>query len=365
MKPAVRLTTATAALAAVLFASLLLVAAATAGGRADALARYEATQADARVGAGWSGSTDGCAVGAESPASIDATLNTLNILRGFAGLGPVTFSAEKNHRALAAALMMRAQDDLSHDPPTSWKCWTEEGHFGAGTSNLYLGASGAGAMVGYVNDADVGSLGHRRWVLDPRAMEMGSGSTGGSNALVVIGSGGDGSRGAALPADNLVAWPTPGWFPTPWIFKDWSVAVGNSQTQGSVSLADAQVNVKVDGKAATVSNVRDPSPGESFGTGATLAWNVALPQSALSGDHELEVKVSGVTLSGAPLPIAYTVRTFDPSAAAEGDACAKAKEKLAKAKAKLRKAERSGKRKRIKTARKKVKKAKAKKRKAC
>lgn len=366
MPAAGRLTTAAAALYAVLLAALLLVAPANAAGRDGALAAYDAAQADARIPAGWSGSTEGCTVGAESQASLDATLDTLNIVREFAGVGPVVFSSEKNHRALAAALMMRAQGDLSHDPPSSWKCWSDEGHLGAGTSNLFLGRSGAQAMVGYVDDGGVASLGHRRWVLDPAAIEMGSGSTGGSNALVVIGSGGDGSRAAALAADKLVAWPAPGWFPTPWIFKDWSVAIGSPQTQGAVSIAGARVSVAVDGRAAAVSGVRDPSPGERFGTGATLAWNVALPTSAETGDHEIKVEISGVTMNDAPFPVAYTVQAFDPSAAAGNSAaCKKAKKKVKKAKAKLKKARRDGAPKRIKAAKKKVKKAKAKKRKAC
>lgn len=366
MARAAHIPTAVAVLLAALCASLLLAASTSAAGRDDALADYNAAQADAAVPAGWTGSTDTCTVGAESQASLDATLDTLNIVRGFAGAGPVTFSAEKNHRALAAAMMMLAQGDLSHDPPSSWKCWTAEGHDGASTSNLYLGASGAESMVGFVNDAGVESLGHRRWVLDPEAMEMGSGSTGGSNALVVVGSGGDGSRAASLPADNLVAWPAPGWFPSTWIFEDWSVAIGNGLTQGSVSLADAQVSVTVDGENAAVSDVRDL--GASFGTGATLRWRVALPANALRGDHDVKVDVAGVTLNGAPLPVSYTVKAFDPTWAGESGesaACKKAKSKLAKAKKKLKKAQRSGVQSKIKAAKKKVRKAKAKKKKAC
>ncbi len=357
-----------AALLAGFCAALLLAASATADGRDAALADYNATQADARVPAGWTGSTDPCTVGAESQASLDATLNTLNILRRFADIEPVTFNTEKNHRALSAALMMRAQGDLSHNPPPSWKCWTEEGRLGASTSNLYLGASGAKAMVGFVKDAGIESLGHRRWVLDPAAVEMGSGSTGSSNALVVIGSGGDGSRAAALPADKLVAWPSPGWFPATWIFEDWSVAIGSPQSEGTVSLADAQVKVKVDGKSAGVSGVREASPGEPFGTGVTLTWQVALPSTMAQGDHEISVEVSGVTIAGAPLPIDYTVQAFDPaSSTATGDstACVKAKAKVKRAMKKLKKAQRGGGQKKIKAAKKKLKKAKAKKRKAC
>lgn len=358
---------ASAALVATLLFSLLLVAQADADARADAVAQFKAAQTDATVPSGWTGSTDTCTVGAESQASLDATLDTVNILRKFAGLGPVTFNAEKNHRALAAAMMMAAQGDLSHDPPSTWKCWTDEGHLGASTSNLYLGASGAEAMVGFVNDAGVDSLGHRRWVLDPEAMEMGSGSTGGSNALVVLDNGGDGSRAASLPADNLVGWPAPGLFPTPWIFEDWSVALGNSESAASISMANASVGVKIDGKDVAVSGIRDL--GSGFGTGRTLAWRVALPQSITSGDHEIEVNVTGVTKDGAPLPVSYTVNAFNPGKAGgssgSDSACEKAKAKLAKAKKKLKAAKQSGKSSKIKQAQKKVKKAKAKKKKAC
>ncbi len=224
-------------------------------------------------------------------------------------------------------------------------------------------------MVGFVNDAGVPELGHRRWIIDPEAMEMGSGSTGGSNALVVLSNGGDGSRAAAVPADRIVGWPSSGWFPTPWIFEDWSIAIGNGTSQGNVSVANAQVSVKVDGDPAGVSMVRQADGG--YGTGVTLTWWVQLPQSIVSGDHEIRVDVSGVTMNNAPMPVSYTVKAFDPTKAGPGpggggdDACEKAKKKLKKATAKLKKAKKSGKPAKIKKAKKKVKKAKAKKKDAC
>lgn len=352
-----------AALVATVLALLLIATTAAAGGRDGALEHYDAAVAAGQVPAGWTGSTEACTVGTESQASLDATLNALNVLREFAGVGPVSFDAAKNHRALAAALLMRAKGALSHDPPSSWPCWSAEGHLGAGTSNLFLGSSGAQAMVGYVDDRGVDSLGHRRWVLDPAAMEMGSGSTGSTNALVVIDAGGDGSRGAVLAPDTTVAWPAPGWFPAPWIFSDWTVAIGSGQSQAGVSLNGASVRVTVDGKDAQVSGVRALEPG--YGTGATLAWNVALPAAARSGDHEIRVVVDGVTLDGEALPIHYTVNAFDPAAAGASDACAKAKAKLTKAKQRLKRAKRGGKATKIKEAQRKVKKARAKKRAAC
>ncbi len=57
-----------------------------------------------------------------------------------------------NADALAAALMMRAANRLSHSPGPGWPCYSPQGADGAGRSNLFLGRSGASAMLGYVDD---------------------------------------------------------------------------------------------------------------------------------------------------------------------------------------------------------------------
>src|SRR3954453_14514754 len=70
--------------------------------RASALAAYDAVQQDLQVPAGWTGSVDACEVGAESSASLTATLHTINTLRDFASLPSVAFDDGLNHKALAA-----------------------------------------------------------------------------------------------------------------------------------------------------------------------------------------------------------------------------------------------------------------------
>src|SRR5688572_3343747 len=95
--------------------------------RNAAIEAYRSVVADERVDAGWTGSVQGCVVGEESPASLAATLHTVNTLRSFAGIGDVSFDQAFNHRALAAALMMRAANDLSHTPGPDWPCYSEDG----------------------------------------------------------------------------------------------------------------------------------------------------------------------------------------------------------------------------------------------
>ena len=99
--------------------------------RDAALEAYRAELADEQVDAGWTGSVNGCVVGEESQASLDATLRTVNTLRSFAGIDPVTLDASMNHSALAAALMMRAANDLSHTPDQNWPCYSSDGAYGA------------------------------------------------------------------------------------------------------------------------------------------------------------------------------------------------------------------------------------------
>ena len=271
--------------------------------RATALAQYAAVQTDEAVGAGWTGAVAGCVVGSESAESQAATLRTVNALRSFAGLAPVTFDADKSARALAAALMMKAADSLSHSPGTDWPCYSADGAAGAGTSNLFLGESGPTAMVGYIDDGGVGSLGHRRWLLDPGATEFGSGSTGTSNALLVIG----GSRAVVAPG-TVVVWPPAGWVPWQWVFSDWSASIGNGSQQ--VSLSAAQVAVTIDGTPAAVDGVADI--GSGFGTGRVLRWGVAVPDALRSADHHVDVTITGVTLDGAALPLHYAFDGFQP-----------------------------------------------------
>ena len=243
-----------------------------------------------QVPAGWTGSTTSCAVGTESSGSIGATLLAVNTLRDFAGLPPVGFDAELNRKALSAAVMMRAAGALSHSPGPDWPCYTADGDEGAGRSNLYLGQSGAGAMVGYVDDGGVDSLGHRRWLLDPRGVTFGTGSTGSTNALLVIGGGG---TPAAPP--QLVSWPPAGFVPWPLVFDTWSMAITQA---GAVDTSGATVSVTVDGQSRATSNVRTLADG--FGTGRTVAWESALTDADRAGVRQVTATLSNVVIGGVP-----------------------------------------------------------------
>lgn len=133
--------------------------------RAAAVALVAAQRQDEAVASGWTGNAASCTVGTESQASLDATLRSVNRFRAMTGLGPVGFDPALNARALAAALMMHAKDDLEHQPGRDWPCYTDAGADGAAHSNLFLSsgdATGARAVAEFMTD-----IGHGRWVTNP------------------------------------------------------------------------------------------------------------------------------------------------------------------------------------------------------
>lgn len=310
--------------------------------REQANAAYQEARADEQVDPGWTGSVEACEIGTESDASLEATRRTVNVLRWFAGLGPVAHDPPRSHRALAAALMMHAENDLDHEPGPGWACYTPTGRAGAETSNLALGyESGAGAAIGYVDDSNwdgtLSGLGHRFGILNPEARTFGSGSTGYANALSL----GDHNGSPSAPADLVVSWPPAGFAPWPWVFPDWSVTIGNWETKAD--LASARVSVTLDGSPLPVSDVRVLANNVSYGNRDSLAWSVDLPSGARERDGRFEVAIAGARLNGSPFPISYGFDAFAPSDAGSA-ACDDAKAERRKAKARRSKLARKQKR---------------------
>ena len=264
------------------------------------------------IPAGWTGSIESCTVGTESAASLDATLQAVNIIRSAAGVGPVTFDPALNQKALAAALMMVAKGELSHYPGPGWLCNSADGVTAAARSNLYIGISGAAAMLGYAHDEGVASLGHRRWLLNPAASVFGSGSTGpvpgapnpgGSNALWVLTADGSAPTGTVAPGTR-VSWPPAGHVTPDWIPSHWSLTIGG--TGQTVSVTNLQVTMSLDGHPVSVGRVEDMGGG--YGPGSQIGWNPCDHHERPDRlAHTIQVAINGISVDGTPTPINYTV----------------------------------------------------------
>ncbi len=280
---------------------------------------------------GWTGSIAGCARGDTDPAYREASLLRINVLRALAGVpAAVTLDPTYNAKAQQAALMMSANNKLSHtpkqdtlppnDPP--WPCLTDEGDEAAGNSNLSLGYAGPTAITfGQMEDQGDNNtrVGHRRWLLYPQTQQMGVGDVAGddptvhppANAVWIQ----DAHIGDPRPAvrDDFVAWPPPGYVPYSLVFPRWSFAYPNADfSAAKVTVARAGINLPVTQEAY------DPSLGIGE---STLVWKpsdpaLGDPAPAPLADTRFDVTVENVKIGGnTKPPFKYTVTLFDPAKA--------------------------------------------------
>jgi hypothetical protein len=225
-----------------------------------------------------------------------------------------------------AALMMAANDTLSHNPPMGWLLYTQSGATAAGNSNISLGTEGPVAITGYISDpfSNNAAAGHRRWLLYPQTQSMGSGDVDAvngfrsANATWIL----DANYGGARPAtrDNFVAWPPPGYVPYEVVFPRWSFSYPNADFASgpaTVTMTSGGVSVPV-----ALEVLGNPGAGEN-----TLVWDynglnpntVTTPAPEPSSDIAYNVSVNNVVINGVARNFSYTVTLFDPAVAAPGD----------------------------------------------
>jgi hypothetical protein len=264
----------------------------------------------------WTGSVASCNAGTTSDDFKKAVILRVNYLRAMAGVpANVTLNTAYSASAQQAALIMSANNSLSHSPPPDWLCYTADGADSAAQSNLSLGRFGFDAVgKGQMRDdgANNAAVGHRRWILFPQTQEMGtgdvpaSGSNPASNALRVFDTHGNDPRPATREA--YVAWPPPGYIPYQLAFARWSFALAGADLSAmSVAMKQGTTNLTVSVEPYTA-NIGEPA----------RAWGVAgLDPSiaaAPAADTPYTVTVSGVKLGGVTQsPYVYSVTVINPA----------------------------------------------------
>jgi uncharacterized protein YkwD len=255
------------------------------------------------VPTGYNGNESRCIAGGVSGASLTATRNAINFVRSLSGLAPVSFNSALNSRSQQTALMMSANKALSHAPSRSWRCYTSTGAANAGRSNLALAypkITSAGVVGLYMQDPGGSNygVGHRRWLLNPFATSMGSGSTNVANAITVIG-----PSSSARPNPTFVSWPSAGYFPsTIEPSGRWSISAGNR----GVSFTQSTVAVYRNGHRISATKLRV----ENGYAQPTMAFNIPASQ-ARSGLYTVVVR--GIRAGSHWYTHSYHVSMFTPS----------------------------------------------------
>ena len=268
---------------------------------------------------GWVGNVANGNAGSTSQAYQDAVLLRINWFRQMAGLSsPITFSSSYNTEDQQAALMMSANGQLNHTPPTNWTYFTVIGADAAVHSNLcleipYLGDPGCIAL--YMQDYGTpnSDVGHRRWLLYPQTQNMGTGDvqppypTPFANALWVI----DSHMSDPRPTtrDPFVAWPPKGFVPYQLVPGRWSFSYAGAD------FTNATVTMQRSGGSVAV---RLESPQQGYGENAVVwvpdnidtAVSTSWPQPIV--DTPIIVTISNVLVSGVSTTFTYTVTVFDP-----------------------------------------------------
>ena len=262
----------------------------------------------------FTGSVRNCKPGTTSQAFRDSVVRRVNWYRSMAGLEPVTENPDRTPQVQAAALIMAAQGDLSHIPPSHWRCWTSDGDVGA-RSNLHLGGYGSRAVDGYIRDPFPYNIevGHRMSILDPWASHV---STGDIPA---------GRRANALSMDYIpiednepqlreqrgfVAWPPPGYVPARAVWGRWSFSLAGSSgstPQDAPYLAAATVTM-FDHTGQVPTRIIAASKGRVVWAVAGDTNSVVHPQPR-SGDRCYTVTIRGVSIDYSPEEEPYQYAT--------------------------------------------------------
>lgn len=254
-------------------------------------------------------------------------VNMINFGRYLAGLPyDVTLNGTRNTNGQYGAVLLRAIGYLDHTPdkPADMDAtFYSIGYSATSSSNIGGGYTTSHAFQkGCLDDASASNLatvGHRRWLLNPRMLYSGIGYADGYHTTYAF----DQSRAIGDVGYDVITWPSAGVFPvefasrlTPWSITlnperyDWdATAVGKTAILRRVS----------DGRTWTMDVADTSTSGEYFtanfnGYGVPNVFifrpNPAdLPSGYLAGEQYDVTLSGGIYAEGTRTPVAVTYRT--------------------------------------------------------
>ncbi len=272
-----------------------------------------------------------CDPGSITPEAAQFMLDRLNFLRGLHALPPVGLNQAYLEQAQQAALMTLANDTINHNPPSTWRCFTEAGQVGAQSSNLSGGPLlGFGSLPdeivlarqvdiylaepGAMNFTDVG---HRRWMLYPQyaegafavAFDPGDGGAfNQANANWVFGF--DNERSdpdvgfIAFPERDGYLYRLAGFSGQPLSAYRWSFSVAARGDEADLSNVQILITDTQTGEAIPVFDIREADP--AFGL-ATVTYSV----SEVQPNRLYQFDIIGAVIEGQPRTYQYQTTLYE------------------------------------------------------
>lgn len=299
--------------------------------RAEVLEAYLAEFERVEPDSGYTGDVQTCTPGTTSQAYRDSLVQRVNWYRRMAGLGTVTERASYSTATQETSMMMSAQGSLSHTPGAGWACHTDTGAATAGVSNLALGVNGLDAIDAYVRDpgSNNHAVGHRRTMLYPQLLEIGSGDVEtenghwAANTLHVFDDNLWGARPEVRESRDFVAWPPAGYVPAETTWGRWSFSLfGGDFNTATVTVTDSLGSVQVN----ILDRIQPANPASRIAPEPSIVWAVGgdtnstqLPE-PVDGDECYVVTIADVKVGGVSQdPYVYESCVldldYDPSAA--------------------------------------------------
>lgn len=255
--------------------------------RDSAIADYQKMYLGSQVSTiSWNGNASVCKAGSVPQDVHDAVIMRINYYRKIVGLNyNCTLDNSLTEQMQETALIMTANTDLSHDPPSTWHCYTATGADGAKKSNLRLGSAGPDAVDAFMDDAESYNydVGHRRWLLYSKQSAFAHGSTNNTTSIHISVE----RNNTQIP--DYIAYPPANFIPREVVFNKWSFSIPDAD------FSAANVKVTHDGKDISCTVISN----NAIFADNTIVWELDTPVPA-SITSDLKYKVSITNVKGAP-----------------------------------------------------------------
>ena len=255
-------------------------------------------------------------------------LNYLNFLRWLAGLDTVQIDPVYTIRSQCGATLLAANDVLDHYPakaPGMSDAYYESALLGTSLGNIAkfnwmrpdVLLDGVAYFARDDGDYNLATLGHRRWLLNPRMSATGFGLANAASGMTYVAMYAVDEGNAAAQWDHT-AWPTSGAFPADLMRTDlaWSVSLNPEIYDLNRSAPEVILRELRSGKFFRFDPLSGSGDGychvsrENYGAGPCIIFRPDLAPAGISAyeqNQRWQVEIRGLrTVSGSAASIEYT-----------------------------------------------------------